>query len=61
MACLVLLVALAVRPKTHGDRFEWGTAAIGAVIALGVVLLVLGLALVVLQARSASVPEPPER
>jgi hypothetical protein len=62
MGYVVLFVALAVRPNARSqDRFDWGTAMIGAVTALGVVLVVLGVALVVLQARSASRPGSPER
>jgi hypothetical protein len=54
MDYLVPLLALAARPSAHAaHRFDWGTAAIGAVIAVGVTLLLLGVALVVLQARSA--------
>jgi hypothetical protein len=61
MAYVVLFVALAVRPRMHAEhRFDWGTAAIGAVIAVGVVLVVLGVVLVVLQSRSASRPGQPE-
>jgi hypothetical protein len=61
MGYLMLFLALTARPGAQAaHHFDWGNAAIGAMIAVGVTLLLLGVALVVLQARSAGRTGPPE-